>query len=204
MFTTFPEVFGTQYHFNAGLAGLAYIGLGIGNVTAMGFSAKLSDKIMLSRSRKQNKGQRPESRLILMGYGGPLIAVGLFWYGWAAEYRDHWIVPMLGTVVLGAGMLITAVSLLCNLSENRLLIIVAFRKPLHDRCFHSIRSIGPSWLILSAFSMWRTPPPRRKAPFQLLGSGMGSFCTCFRFISYVHYTPCADSLWRETERTISS
>jgi predicted MFS family arabinose efflux permease len=45
MFTTFPDIFANIYHFRTGVAGLAYIGLGVGFISATIFGAKISDKI---------------------------------------------------------------------------------------------------------------------------------------------------------------
>jgi len=108
MFTTFPKVFGEQYHFSIGIQGLAYLGLGIGTTAAMIFSASLSDKMMLVQARKHGHQPKPEARLILMAVGGPMISIGLFWYGWSANEKTYWLVPMTGTVVLGAGILTTS------------------------------------------------------------------------------------------------
>jgi predicted MFS family arabinose efflux permease len=45
MFTTFPNLFSNIYHFSTGVGGLAYIGLGIGFISATIFGAKIADKI---------------------------------------------------------------------------------------------------------------------------------------------------------------
>jgi MFS family permease len=34
---------------------------------------------------------------------GPLIAAGLFWYGWSYQARTHWIVPIIGSALVGFG-----------------------------------------------------------------------------------------------------
>ena len=39
----------------------------------------------------------------------PLVPVGFFWYGWSAQAQVHWIVPILGNVVLGVGILASMV-----------------------------------------------------------------------------------------------
>lgn len=41
------DLFAEIYHFNVGLAGLAYIGLGVGFLAATIFGAKTSDKMYL-------------------------------------------------------------------------------------------------------------------------------------------------------------
>jgi len=50
---------------------------------------------------------KPEDRLILLVYCSPILPIGFFWYGWSAEAHTHWIVPILGTTVIGIGMLCT-------------------------------------------------------------------------------------------------
>lgn len=99
MFTTFPGVFETTYHFSAGISGLAYLGLGLGMVVGIVLFSKLSDKLM-SRAGGDRK---PELRLLLMIWATPVIPVGCFWYGWSAYAVTHWIVPILGTFFIGLG-----------------------------------------------------------------------------------------------------
>jgi len=35
--------------------------------------------------------------------GSPFIPIGLFIYGWTAQYEVHYIVPLFGTLVVGIG-----------------------------------------------------------------------------------------------------
>jgi MFS family permease len=101
LFTTFPLVFGGTYGFNASMSGLVYLGLGIGMTLGLVLFSALSDKLL-----GQKEGvKRPEDRLILMKWIGPITPLGLFMYGWSAEYKTHWIVPILGTFILGLGAL---------------------------------------------------------------------------------------------------
>jgi hypothetical protein len=64
LFTTFPQVFGETCGFNAGIAGLAYLGLGIGLMSALIVFAALSDKLLAQK--KDGKVAQPEERLVLM------------------------------------------------------------------------------------------------------------------------------------------
>lgn len=41
----------------------------------------------------------------LMMFFTPLIAIGMFWYGWSADKKVHWIVPIIGTFPIGVGMI---------------------------------------------------------------------------------------------------
>ena len=38
-------------------------------------------------------------------YAGPFIPIGLFIYGWTAQYEVHWFVPIIGTTFVGVGLI---------------------------------------------------------------------------------------------------
>ncbi|KAL8712028.1 MAG: hypothetical protein Q9220_003724 [cf. Caloplaca sp. 1 TL-2023] len=89
LFTTFPLVFEAQYDFSIGTVGLTYLAMGIGMLAAsivVGYTSDRSVERMAAKSGER----KPEYRLPIMMLGGPLIAVGLFWYGWSAEKKTHW------------------------------------------------------------------------------------------------------------------
>lgn len=46
---------------------------------------------------------KPEYKLPLTVISGVIMPVGFFWYGWAAQAKIHWIMPFVGTAVLGYG-----------------------------------------------------------------------------------------------------
>ena len=48
---------------------------------------------------------KPEYRLPPLIVGLFLVSSGLLWYGWAAQYANAWIVPLLGQVIFGAGII---------------------------------------------------------------------------------------------------
>ncbi|PVI02595.1 MFS general substrate transporter [Periconia macrospinosa] len=102
LFTTFPGVFGETYHFSTETAGLAYLGLGLGMMMSILLFAVLSDKVL--HQPRGGTVARPELRLILMVWTSPLVPIGFFWYGWSAQASVHWIVPILGTTVIGIGI----------------------------------------------------------------------------------------------------
>lgn len=105
-FTTFPRVFGGQYGFGSGASGLATLGLGVGSVVGVLFGA-VSDKVSNYLTKKHGGEPKPEYRLPTLAIGGFIVPIGLFWYGWTAENKTHWIAPIIGTGFLGAGMIIT-------------------------------------------------------------------------------------------------
>jgi len=109
-FTSFEVVFGNLYGFTSGEAGLATLGLGLGSVFGI-FGYGISSKVISERLTKKNGGNpRPEYRLPPMIIGAFLAPVGLFWYGWSADAKTHWIVPILGTAFFGMGLIFTFVS----------------------------------------------------------------------------------------------
>lgn len=50
---------------------------------------------------------RPEFRVPMMVPGGLLVPFGLFIYGWAAQYKTHWIVPNIGAAIFAFGLIIS-------------------------------------------------------------------------------------------------
>jgi MFS family permease len=107
MFTTFPNLFSNIYHFSTGVGGLAYIGLGIGFISATIFGAKIADKIYTTLADKNGGKGTPEMRIPALIFGSFFVPAGLFWYGWSAQARLHWIMPMIGSGIFGFGLMTT-------------------------------------------------------------------------------------------------
>ncbi|KAF1844579.1 MFS general substrate transporter [Cucurbitaria berberidis CBS 394.84] len=106
-FTTFETVFGEQYGFNSGQSGLAALGLGVGSVLGVIACGVAAEKINKHLTDKNGGGPKPEYRLPPMIVGAFVTPIGLFWYGWSAHAKTHWIVPILGTVFIAIGMIST-------------------------------------------------------------------------------------------------
>ncbi|KAG9317591.1 major facilitator superfamily domain-containing protein [Chiua virens] len=99
------DLFSTVYHFSVGIGGLAYIGLGLGFLIATIFGARISDQIYV---RRRNGGQgKPEMRVPTLIFGSFFAPIGLFWYGWSAQARVHWIMPIIGTAIYGFALMTT-------------------------------------------------------------------------------------------------
>ncbi|KAI9726672.1 MAG: hypothetical protein M1834_008937 [Cirrosporium novae-zelandiae] len=103
VFTTMTDVFEERYNISAGNVGLTYLGIGVGNVGGLIAVGAVSDMIL----KKLAKGGelKPEYRLPPIIPGGFFVPIGLLWYGWTIEYNIHWIVPIIGTVFIGLGMI---------------------------------------------------------------------------------------------------
>lgn len=102
LFTTVTEVFQTQYGITTHV-GLIYLGFGCGQFAGLFIFGLVSDAIV---KRKAKGGQmKPEYRLPPMIPGGAMIPIGLLLYGWTAQYRVFWFVPVIGTFLIGFGMI---------------------------------------------------------------------------------------------------
>ena len=112
LFTTITFVFEDHYHFSSGTVGLTYIGIGVGMIIGLAALGILSDRVI---RKQQAKGTavKPEHRLpmFLTVPGGVCMPIGLFIYGWSTDKHTHWIVPMIGTALVGIGLLTCMVCL---------------------------------------------------------------------------------------------
>lgn len=104
-FTTIPTVFEDQYGFSPGITGLVYIGLGVGFFSGLFIAAMTSDRILMRLAAKNSGKLEPEMRLPLLLFWACVLPISFFWYGWAAQEQVHWIVPIIGMVPFGIGML---------------------------------------------------------------------------------------------------
>ncbi|CAK7224549.1 hypothetical protein SCUCBS95973_005554 [Sporothrix curviconia] len=106
-FTTFPAVFGDQYGFGSGPSGLVTLGVGVGSSLGVMFCGAVAKRLVAYLAARNGTGPKPEYILPTLVIGGLFIPVSLFWYGWSAEAKTHWIVPIIATAFLGAGVVIT-------------------------------------------------------------------------------------------------
>lgn len=107
MFTTFPEFFAETYGFQPGIGGLVYLGLGIGFFSATIFGAKFGSMSYTKLAARNGGVGTPEMRIPALIFGSFFVPIGLLWYGWAAQAKTHWIVPILGSLVFGFGLMAT-------------------------------------------------------------------------------------------------
>ena len=118
--TTLTEIFEGSYGFSQGAVGLLFLGQGLllslqtvrpilTNLAAAGMVLSVvlygvaSDVYLTYRSLKEGKSE-PESRLLFMIIGSVLLPIGFLVYGWTLQYRIVWIVPIIGTALIGANV----------------------------------------------------------------------------------------------------
>lgn len=90
--------------------GLVYAGLMAGFAAGVALSATVMDRLAMRRSEREGGGgHKPENRLVPIVYASPLIPAGLLLYGWSLQAGLHFVVPIVGSALVGAGMVLTLV-----------------------------------------------------------------------------------------------
>lgn len=103
--TAYPFVFQLVHGFSAGVAGLAFFGMIVGQLIA-GVIVLLQQPWYQRKLNANNGIPIPEWRLPSVMAGGVAFAVGIFWFGWTGYRADiHWIVPTLSGLLTGFGLM---------------------------------------------------------------------------------------------------
>lgn len=105
--TAIPLIFGGKYHWSQGVAELPYLAMLIGCV--IGSFVTLWFELGYAKKMDANGGFiDPEVKLPTMIFGGVLFSIGIFWLGWTGAFGDriHWIVPTIGAVPIGMGLVL--------------------------------------------------------------------------------------------------
>lgn len=105
LFTTITFVFSGQYGWSPEITGLAYLGVGIGFFLGLAAMALTSDKMVVKLSKRNNGKFEPEMRLPTMIFFAFFIPISFFWYGWTADKKAFWIVPIIGMIPFSFGMM---------------------------------------------------------------------------------------------------
>lgn len=104
--TTLAEIMQKTYGFGDGPVGITFLGRAIGNIIGLCIYGLVSDRYVKHRRAIEGES-KPEHRLPLMIFGTAMLPIGLLLYGWSAEKHVHWIVPLIGTGIIGCSMLLT-------------------------------------------------------------------------------------------------
>lgn len=103
--TFYPIVFQGNYGFNAGVGGLPFFGMILGEILAGVFMLFLQPGFNRKLAANNNM-PIPEWRLPPVILGGVLFGAGLLWFGWSGYSGDvHWIVPTLSGLLTGFGIM---------------------------------------------------------------------------------------------------
>lgn len=123
IFTILPFLYENQYGFSTGDVGLTYLGCGTGAGLGLLTNALVSDRVAMRLKAKRGGEHQPEYRLPPMMPATLVVPLGLFWFGWTAEFNHHWILPILGTGFFGLGTVAIFVRLASRLITLELSLI---------------------------------------------------------------------------------
>jgi multidrug resistance protein len=117
MFSSIPVVFARQYQITGNMAGLIYLGLGTGSILGVMLFSVVTNRA-IKKIAAAGKELKPEVRFRIAPLGAIALPAGLFVYGWTAERRVHWIVPILGMTVVGIGNVLLFMSICLYLVDS--------------------------------------------------------------------------------------
>lgn len=108
-FAAYPIVFQQGHGWNAGIGGLAFVGILVGMF--IGIAVIIFDNRRYSQIHKETGGfAPPETRLPTAILGGIIAVIGLAWFAATATPSIHWVVPILAGVPFGTGFLLVFMS----------------------------------------------------------------------------------------------
>ncbi|THH04362.1 hypothetical protein EW145_g5577 [Phellinidium pouzarii] len=103
-FQAFPIIFGEKHGFNVQMTGVSFLGIGIGLVIGT-ISQPFWNRLHQREAMKYEGNPPPELRLMMGMPGGVLVSLGLFWIAFTTFPGVPWIVPELGSVPFGLGII---------------------------------------------------------------------------------------------------
>lgn len=145
LYTTFTFVFEEHYGFSTANVGLTYIASGIGMFIGLFVIGGTSDRLLQNIARKHGGEMKPEYRLIPLMWTGWLAPIGLFIYGWTAQYHEQWAVPLFGTLLFGIGIIGALVCIQVShmtSTSSCMFVDVDGGIAIPDRRLHGLRRLG--------------------------------------------------------------
>ncbi|ROW10509.1 hypothetical protein VMCG_01762 [Cytospora schulzeri] len=97
----FSTLWTSQYHQPVAISGLHYIACALGEVAGSQIAGPLMDLLYRHMLKRSKDGQhKPEFRLPLAFPGGIFPLLGMFIYGWTAQYHAPWIAVDIGVFLV--------------------------------------------------------------------------------------------------------
>ncbi|KAF9876270.1 bicyclomycin resistance [Colletotrichum karsti] len=110
-FGAFPLVFTNNHGFNLWQVGLTFLGILVGMFFAAATDPlwhRIRSKLMadLEKETGVEGASEPEFRLPPVICGAFLVTIGMFWFAWTTFSSVHWILPICGSAMFGAGIVL--------------------------------------------------------------------------------------------------
>lgn len=103
-YQSYPIAFGEVRGWSTGVASLPLLGIIIGVLIGTVVVVVYSLTYVKRKMNARGGNLEPEDRLPLMIFGGCLVPVGLFWYGWTSSPSNPWLSEVCSGVLIGWGM----------------------------------------------------------------------------------------------------
>jgi hypothetical protein len=101
---SFPIEFQETRGWNPLVGSLPFLGLFVGIL--FGSAANVFNQGLYNKRFHANGDKPvPEARLFPMMGGSVLFCAGMYLFGWTSSTKYHWIAPVMGTVLIGAGFI---------------------------------------------------------------------------------------------------
>lgn len=120
MFAAFPIVFQSPigYGFSPGVGGLAFLGIGAGMIIALVYMLFANKQYVRIAQASPGGKAPPETRLLPARLGAVMVPMGLVIFSVTNSPEYYFLIPILGTVPFGFGMVVIFVSLLGYLVDT--------------------------------------------------------------------------------------
>ncbi|KAJ9504159.1 hypothetical protein LTR99_005911 [Exophiala xenobiotica] len=120
-FQAYPIIFqgpDSVYKWSYGLAGLAFLPIGIGSIFAAPIFLWWDSYLAKAQKQKAKWAEKEEyRRLPLACLGGPLYVVSMFWIGWSANPDTFWLAPVASGITFGVAFMLIFMALLNYLTD---------------------------------------------------------------------------------------
>ncbi|KIY53144.1 MFS general substrate transporter [Fistulina hepatica ATCC 64428] len=108
LFFAFPIAFEEIRGFDAGMTGVAFVSVIIGNLLALALAVPMQERIF---AKVTCNGHFPEARLYLMMVGSVLLPCSLFIFAFTGAYAHvHWMGPLVASALFGIAMIMIYIS----------------------------------------------------------------------------------------------
>lgn len=108
-FAAFPIVYQEKRGWNQGVGGLAFLGIMVGNLLAVGYTI-WANKTYVKADEEHNGLAPPEARLPPALVGSIALPISLFWFAWTTSPSIHWMVSIAAGVPFGFGIVLVFLS----------------------------------------------------------------------------------------------
>jgi hypothetical protein len=133
------------------------------------FGSILDNKRYARVSAAHGGAAPPEARLPPGLVGSILIPAGMFWFAWTNGPEIHWIVPIIGSGLFGAGIVLVFLSLMTYLIDSCKSLPPSTFRPQEISGHHCILLLSPraNYAKMSSTPPRSWPPTQSSAPYSV-------------------------------------